>query len=105
MTKAERIFKDTYTECRLFIKRHGYEENTGFNAFIMNDDESVCTRTFNAISKLIASERKSIEISEKLGIGNTTLNRQALNMVEATLNNCIKSHAIVNLDLCDIMCN
>lgn len=92
MTKAERIFNATYTDCRLHIKIHGYEENVGFNALTMNDDESVCNRTFNAISKLIASERKSIDVAEKLGIGNTTLSRQALNMVEATLNNAIKSH-------------
>lgn len=105
MTKAERIFKDTYTECRLHIKRHGYEENVGFNTLIIKDTESVSTRTFNAISKLIASERKSVEISEKLGIGNATLNRQALDMVEATLNNNIKSNALINVDLCDIMCN
>ena len=105
MTKAEKIFNATYTDCRLHIKRHGYEENVGFNALTMKDDETVCTRTINAISKLIASERKSIEISEKLGIGNTALNRQALNMVEATLNNVIKSNAMINLDLCDIMCN
>lgn len=96
MTKAERIFNDTYTDCRLHIKRHGYEENVGFNALSMSDDEAVCTRTFNAIAKLIASERKCVDIAEKYGIGDATIKRQALNMVEATLNNSIKSTALIN---------
>lgn len=95
MTKAERIFTDTYTACRVHIKKWGFEENTGFTALSYKDNESVCERTFNAIAKLIATERKTIAIAEKHGFWTAekvVFYRQALDMTEKTLENTIKSH-------------
>lgn len=106
MTKAERIFNDTYRECRAIIRRHGYEPNSGLNGLVMKDNETVCTRTLNAISKLLKSERQNIEMAKKLG---TTLaecaqqKEDALKMVEHTLYNAIIDNT--KIDLCDLMCN
>ena len=96
MTKAERIFRNTYAECRIHIKNWGYEENTGFTRLSLDDNETVCTRTFNEIAKYITAERKRIEISVKYNVIDSekaNAYNQALNMVQATLDNTIKSHA------------
>ena len=96
MTKAERIFRNTYADCKIHIENWGYEENVGFNQLSQNDNETVCTRTFNEIAKYIIGERKRIELSVKYNVIDSekanTYNH-ALDMVQATLNNAIKSHA------------
>lgn len=96
MTKAERIFTNTYIDCRIHIKDWGYEENVGFNQLSQDDNETVCTRTFNAIAKCIDAERKRIVLAEKYDVINhekATFYNQALDMVQTTLDNAIKSHA------------
>lgn len=90
MTKAERIYAVTYVDCRLHIKRFGYEENVGFNSLSYNDNETVSIRTLNAIQKYIDSDRKMLEMDIKLNIltaGAIILNKQVLDMVQATLDN------------------
>ena len=96
MTKAERIYLDTYLNCRYHIRTWGYEENAGFNRLSYGDNETVCTRTFNEIQKHINKDRKTLEIDIKLGILSSdtiNLNKQVLDMVQVTLNNTIKSHS------------
>ena len=97
MTKAERIFNDTYIECRLIVKRHGYEANSRLNHLVMKDTESASTRTFNAIAKLIASERKTNERMKQFNSERAELNAHALNMVENTLNRAIEIQNEIDL--------
>ena len=92
MTKAEKIFKDTYMECRIHIRNHGYMVNpngkaAGFSGLITN--EVTCARTWNAIEKLLEKERESQKMYKRLGIWDehNDLCEQALNMVESTIEN------------------
>lgn len=90
MTKAERIFKETYSECRTHIKIFGYEENSGFNRMAYKDNETFPKRTANAVQKLIDNEKKRLELAKKidaLPFDRITFMEQALNMVQVTLNN------------------
>lgn len=96
MTKAERIYTDTYLNCRRHIRTWGYEENVGFNRLSYNDNETVCTRTFNEIQKYIDKDKKILETDIKLDIldaATIKLNKQVLDMVQTTLDNTIKSHS------------
>lgn len=88
MTKAERIFRDSYAEARVHIKNWGYEENTCINHLSCRDDEIVCTRTINAIKKLIEAEKRNIQLSYKYGViamEQANVKAQALRMVELTI--------------------
>lgn len=91
-TKAQKIFTDTYTECRIHIKDWGLERDQngkaiGFNR--LSTEEVVCTRTCNAVENLINTEKKMLKFDHEIGIANdwTALCEQALEMVESTLNN------------------
>lgn len=89
-TKAERIFHDTYYSAINHIKVWGYVENDGYNSLFYNDDETVCTRTINAINKEIERKHREIELMRKYNaIDNEKyiLYTQALNMVIATVKN------------------
>lgn len=96
MTKAEKIFKDTYTECRLHARTWGFERTPegkviGFNN--LATEEATCRRTFNAIQKFIDSEARRIELDKKF-FGedeDTALREYALEMVQETLNNAIRT--------------
>lgn len=95
MTKAERIFRATYTECRIHAKNWGFQYNpdgrpAGYSSMICKDTESVCIRTLNEIQKCIDREHKNIERDEKLGISTKErlyLLRYALEMVQVTADN------------------
>lgn len=99
MTKAERIFNDTYTACRVHVKAWGMERNSdgraiGFTS--LETEEVTCRRTWNAIEKLIAGESKNIELSVKYGViaeEKAEMKRFALEMVQVTLENEIKMWA------------
>lgn len=91
-TKAEEIFTDTYAECRHHIKVWGFERNPNGKAIGFNrlyTEEEVSTRTCNAVAKLIESEGKRLAFMHKYGMADdfTTLEEQALEMVESTLEN------------------
>jgi len=95
MTKAEKIFKDTYTQCRVYIKAWGTERNdngkvVGFTRLDYSDNDFVCMRTINAVEKLLASERKMLAMDIKLGIlepDRIKVLTDALDMVESTIEN------------------
>ena len=95
MTKAERIFKDTWYECAKHIKVWGYSTNpdgsaVGFNTVIYKDNETVCTRTMNEVGKLIERDRKRWAQSYRLGVltaDEYEIKMQILNMVESTVRN------------------
>ena len=96
MKKAERIYTDTYFDCKYQIRTFGYEENVGFNSLSYNDNETVSTRTLNEIQKYIDSGRKKLEIDIKLNIltpDAIKLNKEVLDMVQVTLDNTRKSHS------------
>ena len=95
MTKAERIFNNTYTECRIHVQTWGigYNDNgtvIGFNSLFNDDDECVCTRTVNAVEKFVPGARKNIELALKYGVIDSekaSMRAKALDMVEATIKN------------------
>lgn len=94
MTKAQKIFEDTYTECRIHAKRWGYERTEsgraiGFASLVT--EEVTCRRTWNEIQRLIDREKKEIEMCKKLDIEINSVREFALEMVQETLNNCIKA--------------
>lgn len=97
MTKAEKIFKDTYYECRNHIRSFGVDRNSdrsvvGFNSFFT--DLPVSIRTCNDVQKFIFSELKRLRMNDSLGIGSSesqALSYSALEMVQATLDNQVKS--------------
>lgn len=96
MTKAERIFKDTYAECRRHAKRWGIDRNpdgTAIGFCRLATEEVTCIRTWNEIQRLIDKEHSMIELDkELLGIDERTeLCEYALEMVQSTLNNTINN--------------
>lgn len=90
MTKAERIFMDTKSECRRHISVWGYEENAGFSTVKYDDNECVYARTLNEMKKHLERARKMLALDIKLGVltnEQATLEEQILNMVEKTIEN------------------
>ena len=83
MTKAERIFEETFKACRKHIKTWGYDERIGFNSLCT--EEVVYPRTVSAV-KAILKARKERAVMEAQLTGNK-LNLQAIAMVEATVAN------------------
>lgn len=85
MTKAEKIFADTYSECRMHCRHFGYQ-NHGYNNLIT--EKAYCTRTLNDIQKLIDKEAKQITLDVRLGIiPKNDYRVGAIKMVQDTLNN------------------
>lgn len=108
MTKAERIFTNTYSECYYIVSKYGYDEKTRqrMSSLITRDGEEVCRRTFNAIRKLIESERNAINLRENMGIFSheeAEQERQAVKMIENTLDHEIEIQK--EIDLCDLICD
>lgn len=93
MKKAERIFQDTYRECRMHAKRHGFEYNqngkpAGYGFVVA--EEAVSIRTLNDMQKYIDSERENIAVDEELGIlepDRLNILKYAIDMVQVTLDN------------------
>lgn len=91
MTKAEKIFKDTYQACRKHLRDFGYEYNpngkpVSFGSLIT--EEATSTRTWNAIQKYIDSERRNLKEMKELEIlepEKIKLYETALEMVQVTL--------------------
>ena len=91
MTKAERIFQATRIACKEHYKDWGIEYNpdgsaVGFARLIMNDDEFSCTRTINAVQKMLDKAKKSLKLDKHFGI-DTKEKEIILDMVESTINN------------------
>ena len=97
MKKAEKIFTDTYTACRIHIKDWDIEYNpdgsaVGFNNLIT--ECAICTRTINDVQKLYDAECKKLAIAEKYDFGDSDyriIKRKALLMVQSTINNARKT--------------
>lgn len=90
MTKAERIFEETYAGCRNHIKKWGYEENSGFQRMFYKDNEIFSKRTANAVQKLIDKERRELELDKELHVLSSDricFLEQSLEMVQVTLKN------------------
>lgn len=95
MTKAEKIFNETYTECRLHARTWGCERSENGKAIGFNKlatEEATSRRTWNAIQKLIDKERERIEFDKRLGIDVREVVEFGLEMVQETLNNTIRWH-------------
>ena len=99
MTKAEKIFHKTYYECLHYVRHWGLLINNdgsvaGYNKLISEHGESVCMRTCNDFRKYMNSEHRLLDLMEKYGIrtkAELQERRDALRMVQSTLNNQIKT--------------
>ena len=95
MTKAERIYGATRSECKRHIENWGYTTNPdgtaiGFASVICLDDESVCTRTLNEIEKILLKKRKMESQFFGAGIHDAEKNQketQIMNMIGTTIMN------------------
>jgi hypothetical protein len=90
MTKAERIFNDSYFEAKRHIRIWGVKYNpngkiVGFNRLMTNDNDFMCTRTLNAIVKLVAQKRKQFKMQKEFNIEVDNNNELALDMIEVTI--------------------
>lgn len=102
MTKAERIFKNTYAMCKEGLKTWGFRNNPdgrpiGYSFVDCKDDESVSTRTCNDIQKFIDAEHTTLKMMNKYHtVDDDTLMRwkYALQMTQVTLDNTRKSIAM-----------
>lgn len=96
-TKAEKIFKDTYYECLHHVRTWGLEYNTNGKPVAYGSlitEQAVSIRTCNDVRKYMNAENKRLDMNEKYGIrtaAEQTTRRDALKMVEATLENQIES--------------
>lgn len=95
MTKAERIYQATRSECRKHIENWGYKTNPdgsaiGFCSVICGDNESICTRTLNEVERILTNKRKAEELFFRAGIHDaerTETENQIFNMIETTIRN------------------
>jgi len=95
MTKAERIYYATRYECKKHIENWGYQTNPdgtsiGFGTVISNDDECICTRTLNAIEKVLNKKRNWETQFLTTGIHDAERfekEMQIMNMIETTIRN------------------
>lgn len=90
MTKAERIFNDSYFEAKRHIRTWGVKYNpngkiVGFNRLATNDNDFMCTRTLNAITKLLTQKRKQLQMQREFNIEVDNNNELALDMIEVTI--------------------
>lgn len=89
-TKAERIYRDTRSECKSHIKAWGYQEGTGFTGLATREDDHICKRTLNAIQKLLDNDRAWLKVDRELGVSSeeeATEKEHLYNMIQATLDN------------------
>lgn len=94
-TKAERIFRETRTDCLIAIDKFGYETNPngksiGFNTVTIRDSEIICMRTINALTAILRNRQKHLSRDLMEGFISQerfTQETQVLNMVESTIDN------------------
>ena len=92
MTKAERIFRDTYIACIVHVKRWGFETPVGFTG--LSTEETTSRRTWNAIHKCIEKEQEIIDMMVDYNVisaDEAKIKRSALDMVQVTLENTINA--------------
>ena len=101
MTKAERIYKDTCTECKKLIRDYGYQvdENgkaMGYKMVSMKDNEHVSNRTLNEMTKYLESDRRTLSVMLKFNVIDQSkyeARAQVLNAVETTIEKSRKAIA------------
>lgn len=96
MTNAERIFRKTRRECKVFIESYGYEENVGLNRVAVEDDENITVKTLDEMNRLLRNARHTADNSKELGVMDDdryTVETQVLDMIEATIANARKNIA------------
>lgn len=90
MTKAEKIFKDTYYSCKQYVKSWGVDEAAKSGFARLSTEELTSTRTWNEIQRYIDREKRDIKLDLDLNIltvNEATILEAAINMVQATLDN------------------
>ena len=89
MTKAQRIFSETRFDCKEHISHWGFD-GIGFNRLSYRNDESICTRTLNAVERELKRAEKNLCLDRELGVGTeekNSLEEKILKMVRVTLEN------------------
>lgn len=96
--KAQRIFRVLYHDCQKHVQAWGYEEPSGFARLPYRDDETVCTRTVNAIQKLWDAERNRIDDYAKFEIIDDAEYRLRLNALDMAYNTIQNQRQIIDRD-------
>lgn len=97
-TKAQRIFRALYYDCQKHVQAWGYDEPTGFNRLPCRDDETVCTRTVNAVQKLWDTERNRIDNYVKFEIIDDAEYQLRLNALDMAYNTIQNQRQIIDRD-------
>lgn len=97
-TKAQRIFRVLYYDCQKHVQAWGYEEPSGFARLPYRDDETVCTRTVNAIQKLWDAERNRIDDYVKFEIIDDAEYQLRLNALDMAYNTIQNQRQIIDMD-------
>ena len=97
-TKAQRIFRVLYYDCKKHVQTWGYDEPTGFNRLPCRDDETVCTRTVNAVQKLWDAERNRIDNYVKFEIIDDAEYQLRLNALDMAYNTIQNQRQIIDRD-------
>lgn len=97
-TKAQRIFRVLYYDCKKHAQTWGYDEPTGFNRLPCRDDETVCTRTVNAVQKLWDTERNRIDNYVKFEIIDDAEYQLRLNALDMAYNTIQNQRQIIDRD-------
>jgi len=95
-TKAERIFEDTYRECRHHVRAWGITEGKAIGFTSLCTEERTSRRTWNNIQRIIDSKKRQLRIDKELGVFSEEKNNKEqyiLDMVQETLNNEISNWA------------
>ena len=97
MKKAERIFWETYVECKDLRERHGFQRNPNGEAVGYNTlctEETFCARTISAVQKELDTRLSWIRFDKRHGIPVDPAKEEVLEMVQATINNARRAIAI-----------
>lgn len=88
MTKAERIFMVTWSQCKKHMRTWGKQYNPNgrpisFNGLCCNDNESISVRTLNDIQKFVDRRRRQVIINDTFGIGTVEAREDQVYILDA----------------------
>lgn len=97
MTKAERIFKENFTETINYLETWGMDRPfDAWNRLSDSEDEHICRRTINAILAICDSKEREVDFLARHGMEiwkGEEMQRKAVQIIRNTCNNWIKEEA------------
>lgn len=87
LTKAKRIYSETYGDCLDIVERHGYVNDQRLDSLVTRETDTMCQRTYNEIQRLIFKAYKDNLKKEDSGMitfDQAMLEKNTIKMVENT---------------------